>query len=76
MLNLLITQNMNKYGSLMKALKIRFYVLKLVNIIYQKNFKKSLIKINNIFDGKLLWFKDIQYSDIIYDSRFDQWKNR
>ena len=66
--------NINKYGSLIKVLKISFYVLKFVNIIYQKTFKKSLIKINNIFDGELLWLKDIQYSDIIYNSPFDQWK--
>ena len=48
--------------------------MKFVNIIYQKTFKKPLIKINNIFDGELLWTRDIQYKDIIYDSRFDQWK--
>ena len=66
--------NINKYGSLIKVLKISFYVLKFVNIIYQKTFKKPLIKINNIFDGELLWLRDIQYKDIIYDSRFDQWK--
>ena len=53
---------------------ISFYVLKFVNIIYQKSFKKALIKISNIFDGELLWLRDIQYSNIIYDSRFDQWK--
>ena len=46
--------------------------MKFVNIIYQKAFKKPLIKINNIFDGELLWLRDIQYSDIIYDSRFEQ----
>ena len=68
------TININKYGSLKKVLKISFYVLKFVNIIYLKTFKKSVIKINNIFDGELLWLKDIQYSDIIYNSRFDQWK--
>ena len=68
--------NINKYGSLIKVLKISFYVLKFANITYQKTFKKSLIKINNILGGELLWLKDIQYSDIIYDSRFDQWKNR
>ena len=33
--------NINKYGSLIKVLKISFYVLKFVNIIYQKTFKKS-----------------------------------
>ena len=66
------TTNINKYGSLIKVLKISFYVLKFVNIIYQKTFKKPLIKINNIFDGELLWLRDIQYSDIIYDSRFEQ----
>ena len=48
--------------------------MKFVNIIYQKTFKKPLIKINNIFDGELLWLRDIQYSDIIYDSRFEQQK--
>ena len=48
--------------------------MKFVNIIYQKTFKKLLIKINNIFDGELLWLRDIQYKYIIYDSRFDQWK--
>ena len=48
--------------------------MKFVNIIYQKTFKKPLIKINNIFDGELLWLRDIQYSDIIYDSRFYQWE--
>ena len=58
----------------MKVSKISFYVLKFVNMIYQKTFKKSLIKIDNIFNCELLWSKDIQYSDIIYDSRFDQWK--
>ena len=68
------TTNINRYGSLIKVLKISFYVFKFVNIIYQKTFKKPLIKINNIFDGELLWLRDIQYSDIIYDSRFDQWK--
>ena len=47
--------------------------MKFVNIIYQKSFKKPLIKINNIFDGELLWLRDTQYKDIIYDSRFDQW---
>ena len=51
--------NINKYGSLIKVLKISFYVLKFVNIIYQKTFKKPLIKINNIFDGELLWLRDI-----------------
>ena len=45
-----------------------------MSIIYQKTFKKPLIKTNNIFDGELLWLRDIQYGDIIYDSRFDQWK--
>ena len=65
--------NINKYGSLIKVLKIRFYVLKFVNIIYQKTFKKPLIQIN-IFDGELLWLRDSQYKDIIYDTRFDQWK--
>ena len=49
--------------------------MKFLNIIYQKTFKKSLIKINNIFDGELLWLRDIQYKDIIYGSRFDQWKS-
>ena len=48
--------------------------MKFVNIIYQKTFKKALIKINNIFDGELLWLRDIQYCGIIYDSRFDRWK--
>ena len=48
--------------------------MKFVNIIYEKIFKKSLIKVGNIFDCESLWLKDIQYSDIIYDSRFDQWK--
>ena len=28
--------NINKYGSLIKVLKISFYVFKFVNIIYQK----------------------------------------
>ena len=59
---------------LKKVSNISFYVLKFVNIIYQKSFKKALIKINNIFDGELLWLRDIQYKYIIYDSRFDQWK--
>ena len=45
-----------------------------MNIIYQKTFEKSLIKINNIVDCELLWMKNIQYSGIIYDSRFGQWK--
>ena len=62
--------NINKYGSLIKVLKISFYVVKFMNIIYQKNFKKPLIKINNIFNGELLWLRDIQYKD----SRFDKWK--
>ena len=57
-------------------LKISLYVLKFVNIIYQKTFKKSLIKVDIIFGCELLWLKDIQYSDIIYDSRFDQWKKQ
>ena len=35
-------------------------------------FKKSLIKINSIFHGELLWLRHIQCSDIIYNSRFDQ----
>ena len=48
--------------------------MKFVNIVYQKTFKKPLIKINNIFNGELLWLRNIQYSDIVYDSRFDQWK--
>ena len=48
--------------------------MKFVNIIYQKTFKKPLVKISNIFDGELLWLRDIQYSDIIYDSRFEQQK--
>ena len=65
--------NINKYGSLIKVLKISFYVLKFVNIIYQKTFKKPLIQIS-IFDGELLWLRDSQYKDIIYDTRFDQWK--
>ena len=56
----------------MKLLKISFYVLKFVNIIYMKTLKKYLIKIDNIFDCELLWLKDIQYGDIIYDRRFDQ----
>ena len=47
--------------------------MKFVNIIYQKTFKKPLIQIN-IFDGELLWLRDSQYKDIIYDTRFDQWK--
>ena len=58
--------NINKYGSLIKVLKVSFYVLKFVNIIYQKIFKKPL-KINNIFDSESLWLRDIQYKDIIYD---------
>ena len=66
--------NINKHGSLIKVLKISFYVLKFVKMIYQKTFKKTLIKINNIFGGELLWLRDIQYSDIIYDSRFYQWE--
>ena len=45
-----------------------------MNIVYQKTFKKPLIKINNIFNGELLWLRNIQYIDIIYDSRFDQWE--
>ena len=64
--------NINKYGSLIKVLKISFYVWNFVNIICQKTFKKTLLKINNISDGELLWLRDIQYSDIIYDSRFDR----
>ena len=64
--------NINKYDSLIKVSKISFYALKFVSILYQKTFKKPLIKINNIFDGELLWSRDIQYKDIIYDSRFDQ----
>ena len=36
--------NISKYGSLIKVLKISFYVLKLVNIIYQKTFKNLLLK--------------------------------
>ena len=59
--------NINKYGSLIKVLKISFYVLKFVNITYRKTFRKPLIKINNIFDGELLWLRDIPYGDIIYD---------
>ena len=47
-------KSINKYGSLIKVLKISFSVLKFVNIIYQKTFKKPLIKINNVFDGELL----------------------
>ena len=66
--------NINKHGSLIKVLKISFYVLKFLKMIYQKTFKKTLIKINNIFGGELLWLRDIQYSDIIYDSRFYQWE--
>ena len=45
-----------------------------MSIICEKTFKKSLIKINKIFDGELLWLIDLQYSDVIHDSRFDQWK--
>ena len=48
--------------------------MKSLNIIYQKTFKKPLIEIKNIFDGELLWLRDIQYKDIIYDNHFDQWK--
>ena len=59
---------------LKKVSNISFYVLKFVNMIYQKSFKKALIKINNIFDVELLWLRDIQYRNIIYNSRFDQWK--
>ena len=59
--------NISKYGSLIKVLKISFYVLKFVNITYRKTFRKPLIKINNIFDGELLWLRDIPYGDIIYD---------
>ena len=66
--------NINRYSSLMKVLKINFYVLKFVNIIYEKTFKKSLIKVDSISDWELLWLKDIQYSYIIYDSRSDEWK--
>ena len=66
--------NINKYGSLNKVLKFSFFVLKFENIIYQKTFKKLLIKINNIFDGELLWLRDIQCKGIIYDSGFDQWE--
>ena len=50
--------NISKYSNLMKVLKISFYVLKFVNIIYWKTFKKSLIKVDNI----------------IYDSHFDQYE--
>ena len=57
--------NINKYGSLIKVLKISFYVLKFLNIIYQKTFKKSVIKINNIFDGELLWLRHTQCKDIV-----------
>ena len=35
--------NINKYSTLMKVLKISCYVLKLVNIIFEKTFKKSLL---------------------------------
>ena len=34
----------------MKALKISFYVSKFVDIIYEKTFKKSLIKVDNILE--------------------------
>ena len=57
----------------MKLLKTSFYVLKFVNIIYEKTFT-SLIRVDNISNCELMWLKDIQDSDIIYDSRFDQWK--
>ena len=66
--------NINKYSSLTKVLKISFYVLKFVNVIYEKSYKKSLIKLDNIFDYDLLWLKDIQYSGIIYLSHFEKWK--
>ena len=42
--------------------------------IYEKIFKKSLIKVDNIFDCELLWLKDNPYSDIIYESYVHQWK--
>ena len=58
----------------MKVLKISFNVLKFVNVIYEKRVKKSLIKVDNIFDYELLLQKDIQYSGIIYLSQFEQWK--
>ena len=51
--------NIDKYNSLMKVLKISFYALKFVRIIYEKTFKKSLIKKDNIFDCELLWLKDM-----------------
>ena len=66
--------NINKYGTFIKVLRISFCGLKFVNIVYQKTFKKPLIKINNIFNDELLWLRNIQYIDIIYDSRFDQWE--
>ena len=46
--------NINKYGTFIKVLRISFCGLKFVNIVYQKTFKKPLIKINNIFTGELL----------------------
>ena len=49
--------NINKYGSLTEVLNISFYVLKFLNIIYEKTFKKSFIKVDNIFDCELLWLK-------------------
>ena len=58
----------------MKVLKISFYVMKFVSIIYEKTFKKSLIKVDSVFDYELLWLKDIQYSGIIYLCHFEQWK--
>ena len=52
--------NINKYSGLMKVLRISFYVLKFVKIIHENTFKKSLIKVDNIFDRELLWLKDTQ----------------
>ena len=59
----------------MKVLEISFYVLNFVNIIYEKTFKKSFIKVD-IFDCQLLWLKNIKYSDTLYDSRFDVYQTK
>ena len=59
----------------MKVLKVSFYVLKFMNIVYEKTFKKYLIKVNNIFNCEFLWLKDVQYIETIYQCHFDHNKN-
>ena len=46
-----------------------------MNIVYEKTFKKYLIKVNNIFDYEFLWLKDLQYIEIIYQGHFNQYKS-